>query len=214
MAKLKLHWTRGTSSLLMISPYAYFDALSICKRLQSIRENAPLGEIYLFSYLSCLLSLYKQRPLSYWSYGFSVTANGYPYSVELDSAIAILLGHGLIDQNVQNVSLTEAGTEEHRLLSELSQNHERDIYIEGACAASLAVPVGTIRRNIASVAPIEGALALSQSRLLLTPSDLEDTCEQFGQLSSIIGVEITDLMIPAIFWLSYLSKVRERDSGE
>ncbi|MCP4698062.1 MAG: hypothetical protein GY862_14590 [Gammaproteobacteria bacterium] len=47
-----------------INPYAYFDCLSISARLEKTLGSVFKGEIYLFAYLACLLSLYKKHPVS------------------------------------------------------------------------------------------------------------------------------------------------------
>lgn len=193
----------------MVNPYACFDSLSICRRLQHNLGNAAIAEVYLFSYLSCLLSLFKQHPVSSWQYRFSITENGYPYSTDLDNALKILMDSGLLETDEpQYIKLTEEGSETYKSLSSLEQNSQREPFIEGACSTVLAMPVGLIRRSLSSEPEIRGALELSQSRMLLSTAGLDSLYDQFSELSAVIGIDIKELMVPAIVWLEYLAESR------
>ena len=193
----------------MVNPYACFDSLSICRRLQHHLGNSAVAEVYLFAYLSCLLSLFKQHPASSWQYRFSITEDGYPYSTDLDNAIKTLIGSVLLESDeYRYVRLTKEGNEIYESLSGLEENSQREPFIEGACSTVLAMPVGLIRRSLSTEPEIRGALELSQSRILLSTAGLDSLHDQFNELSAAIGIDTKDLMVPAMVWLEYLAESR------
>jgi hypothetical protein len=196
-------------SLYVINHYAYFDALSLASRLQNSLGNVAQLEIHLFSYLACLLSLYKGRSVAEWGHQFAVTKQQtYPYSPDLNDAISQLVHNGELSAIDEYVTLGETGQAEYQFLKTLSQYSDREPLLDGACSSLLALPVGVIREALYQDPDIKGAIALSQSRRLLTESGLETLYEQFAALSSTIGIEIEDLMVPATIWLTFLSQIQ------
>ncbi len=190
----------------MVNPYAYFDSLSISHRLQGNLGNVVVAEIYLFSYLACILSLYRMHPVSDWQYTFSITEYGFPYSVDLDAATKILGETGNLSKEGSYLKVTEHGRTEYEILRSLSQNAERESFIDGACSSLLALPVGVIRDALSREAEIKGAISLTQSRILLADSWIDILYDEFTAISSTIGIEIKDLMVPSVVWLTYLSQ--------
>ncbi|MCP4610371.1 MAG: hypothetical protein GY845_16795 [Planctomycetes bacterium] len=191
----------------MFNPYAYCDSLSIINHLQEQLDSVAIAEVHLFSYLACLLSLYKGQSVSEWGYDFAITRYAYPYSPALNESIDLLIATGKIVDDEHYLRSLEAGRKQHELLLTLSTNSEREPFIKGACASALAWSVGSIHSVLFQKAD-GNAIALKQSRALLTESGLETLYEQFAMLSSAIGVEVENLMVPAVVWLTYLSEIR------
>jgi hypothetical protein len=193
----------------MVNPYAYFDSLSISLRVQNRLGNVAAAEIYLFAYLSCILSLYRMRPASDWQYRFSFTNHGFPYSVELETATKTLVDTGDLVNDGPYLRATEDGHKDHEMLRHLYQNSEREPFIDGACSSLLALPVGVIRNALSQEAELKGAVSLTQSRMLLSDSWIDMLHDEFAALSCAIGIEIKDLMVPAVIWLTNLSQITE-----
>ena len=193
----------------MVNPYAVFDCLSVGARLQSSLDNFAEAEIHLFSYLGCLLSLYRQRPVSDWNYKFTGTKNGSPFSTEINEAFKQLYISGFLEIKDEYYKLSDKGLGEYNLLKSLTQNANRDVFIDGACASLLSLPVGFIRNALSNEPEIKRVFALSTSRWLLEEERVESLYEQFASLSAAIGIEIKDLMVPAIVWLKYLTRTSE-----
>jgi hypothetical protein len=192
----------------MINPFACFDCLSIGRRTQLALNNFAQTELHLFAYLACLLSVYKQRPVTEWGYSFYGTRSGIPFSPEIDSAISELTIAGLFDANGEYLKVTGYGQEEYELLRGLSQNSIRESFIEGACSSILALPIGTIRDALSKEPEIGYAIRVQATRRLLEDGPgLELLYSHFASLSNAIGVEVDDLMLPAVLWLTYLSQV-------
>jgi hypothetical protein len=171
--------------------------------------DAARGEIHLFSYLACLLSLYEGKPAAEWGYSFAVTDSGYPFSGDIQDCLQFMTTSGLLHPRDEYAgeyfNVSTSGKQEQNNLSQLSEFAEREPFLAGACSSLLALPIGSIRIALKNDLGIKGALALKQARLLLTETTLDLLYEQLGALSNSIGVNTKDLMVPAVVWLTYLS---------
>lgn len=190
----------------MLNSYAAFDSLYVGRYLENALRNFAEAEVHLFAYLGCLLSLYRKQPVSDWGYGFSGTRNGAPFSVELNDSMAALRSAGMVTTEREYLNLTEPGKLECDGLSQLSINHERIGCLEGACGCLLTMPVGVVRDALFQEPMLKPAVRLSDARPLLERPGLTLIYDQFSELSDAIGVHVSDLLIPATVWLTYLSR--------
>jgi len=195
----------------MINPYALFDCLSIGKRLQAILNNFAEAEVHLFSYLSCLLLLYRQKPIADWKYMYAGTKNGAPFSIEVSAALKRLQIMGFIEPNDDYLRVTNRGLEEYERLLSLTQNSQREIFLEGACSSVLSLPVGVIRNAISNDPEIKRA-SMSAARWLLNDNRVDALYQEFSALSEAIGIQVKDLMVPAVVWLTYLTRTSSQQS--
>src|SRR5580692_11461396 len=124
----------------MLSASAAFDSLYVGFSLERVLHNFAEAEVHLFSYLGCLLSLYRKQPVSNWGYGFSGTRNGAPFSVELNESLAALKSAGMLESDREFLQLTEVGEAECQGLSELSLNQGRLACLAAACGCLLTMP--------------------------------------------------------------------------
>ncbi len=192
----------------MFTHQSYFDALNVCDRLQRSVGSVATAEIHLFAYIACLLSLYRGRPVGEWGYHFAVTNEGYPYSPEIDSALRSLTANrSILVAKDDFLMLSQIGGDEIAELNSLATLRDRIPFLESACECALILPIGSIRTALAQEVNIRGALLLAQARLLLTGVELDLLYEQFEVLTKAIGVNVDDLMVPAVVWITYLSEV-------
>ena len=196
----------------MINPTAAFDCLSIARRLQSSLKNSAPGEIHLFAYLSCLLSLYGGQAASSWGYSFAGTQHGSPFSPELNGALEDLLALGLLSSEGQYLMVAQEGTEEYGELRRLSQNLMREKYIEAACSSLLSLPVGLIRSALSEEPMLRPSTKLGSTRALLrswfgTPSSA------VSRPSNAVGVDTRDLLVlsDCLAYFSFTRRGRESD---
>ena len=89
-----------------LNPDATFDCLFVANRLQSQRSSISVQEIHLFTYLACLLWLYRERAVSDWGYKFVGTEVGAPFSREIDTALKELLERGYFRKAHDHIRLT------------------------------------------------------------------------------------------------------------
>jgi hypothetical protein len=193
-----------------MNPYAYFDYLALLHLLGRGERFLGIGEVHLFGYLSCLLSIYRGKPASAWGYTFACTEEGSPFSHELQSAkiTAVNLGY-CVQRNDHFVNITDRGSREFLQISDLSVNADRMIYHRGACSSLLAIPAGQIRSAISGDMTIQNAHELHTARPLLNESTADELYKSFRILKETIGVIGEDLMIPATVWIRYLSSLDE-----
>lgn len=192
----------------MINPVAYFDALSLCVRLSKRLTNAAEQEIHLFSYLACLLWLYQGKPVALWGYTYAVTADAYPYSPQIHDALSLLETGGLITSH-ENIlfAATPEGARELEALESLPSLVARASYLDGATSSLIVYPVNVVRGSLQRERSIQQPSIIKQSKALLTPGDVERLYEEFTVLSQAIGIDVNDLMLPAVVWIEYLSAV-------
>lgn len=194
----------------MLNPFAFYDSLALSNKLQGVLGSCVRSEIHLFSYLSCLLSLYKKCPAADWGYSFAGTQYSAPFSKEVEDAINISINYGLLNEADQYIRISRRGVLECQNLSRLGQNIQRERFLDGACSSVLAMPVNILRDSLLSEPGLNTSTKLSSPRLLLDESNpsLVLLYDQFQALSKTIGVELDDLMVPAVLWLTYLSNTQ------
>lgn len=192
----------------MPNPNAYYDCLAICANLEKYLGNTSRTEIHLFAYLSCLLSLFKEHPVSMWGYSFSVTSTSYPYSIDLDEEIVNLVNSDCLYRDNDFLKVTELGKKQYKFLSSLSQYAERELFIKGSCSTTLALPVGFVRKVVSHESEIASAVDLDQRSLLLGEGAINDMYRQFAIFSSIIEADTREMIVPAVLWLTCVASYR------
>jgi hypothetical protein len=148
-----------------------------------------------------------------WGYSFSVTSISYPYSVDIDEEIINLVNSDCLYRDNDFLKVTELGKERYKFLSSLSQYAERELFIKGSCSTTLALPVGFVRKAISQESEITYAIALDQRSLLLNEGALNDIYRQFSTLSSIIGIDTKEMIVPAVLWLTCVASYHIDDLG-
>lgn len=188
----------------MLNPYAFFDVLAICVQLSRVIGRITESEIHLLGYLSCLLSLYKKRPVAEWGYYFSGTKFGEPFSFDISKAIENLCNGGQLIRLDNMIEVTEQGIDYYEKLKKFSQNSERSAFLEGACSSLLVLSITQVREALRYEPESNHVRKISVSRLLLDNPLNGELYDHLEALSHSIGVEIKDLMSPAVVWLTYL----------
>lgn len=191
-----------------LNPKASFDILALLCKTQKQLNNASETEIHLLSYLACLLSVYKKQPVSDWGYDFYCT-HGYPFSSELSNSLSKLMSLGYINKKSEFYYANELTKKCLDDFSGLKENQKRLPYIEAVCAAVLSLPIGTIREALINEPAFSDKKKSGGPRPIFDSGGLENLYEQFSVISDAVGVHISDLIVPAIVWISYLSTIQE-----
>jgi hypothetical protein len=194
----------------MLNPFAFYDILALSNKLQVNLGSCVRSEIHLFSYLSCLLSLYKKCPSADWGYSFAGTEYSSPFCKDIEDAITMAINYGLLIEADQYIQISKRGIQEYQNLFRLRQNIQRETFLDGACSSVLAIPVNILRSSLLSEPGLKTSTQLVSPRLLLDESNpsLVLLYDQFQVLSKTIGVELENLMVPAVLWLTYLSNTQ------
>lgn len=196
----------------MTNSESYYDALAICVHLDPILDSVAPSEVYIFAYLSCLLSVYRKQPVTSWGYQFGTVNGGYPFSPDLTQSVEDLVRAGYLEQGTEDgyLRVTPNGEKELEWLQKLGKNAKREEFISGACYSALSLPLGVIREAIDESRDVHAARTLSSSRHIPSVSGMQDIHDQFDVLSKSVGVDIEDLMIPAVVWLQFMSSINSQ----
>lgn len=187
-----------------IVPEAYFDAVVIAADAPASIMPMTVIEAHLYAYLGCILGLFKGQAVGDWGYPFAVTSEGFPFSVQFETARSIVVAHGLVDEDgtgLMSARHDELAAEIDSLLTYGSWADRRQ-WLRTATQCALALPVGSIRHAIGQTPGLAASVRLGQRRLLLQADDIELLYEEYGIVSSVLGADVKDLLSPAVIWLS------------
>ena len=199
-----------------VVPEALVDALAVVGFLSgeslvtapdSVRRPVAFGEVHLFTYLGCLLSLYRRQPTASWGYLFVRTDSGLPFASPVSVALDSLARSGLVEHSAdEGLFLTNRGRESLHQFGTFDLMRYRVDVIRAACDAAITIPPTVIRQAMSA----EPGLSLAANRALHTTLGSEGSREtlynQFKTLHRVLGMEAGNLLIPAMAWLTYLSE--------
>jgi len=188
-----------------IVPNAYGDALIIANDAPKSVVPMSVGEMHLFSYLGCVLGLFKGKAIGEWGYQYAVTSDGFPFSAEFEQARKGLLASGLIE--VTSDGLIRPLQPQLAMELDLIQSlghwlSERRPWLRAATECALALPVGAIRHAINQTPGVEAPLRLRQRSKLLDAEDVQLLYDEYKVVSSVLGPDVKDTLSPAVLWLS------------
>jgi hypothetical protein len=192
------------TSAVDIIPEAYFDAVAIAADAPASVMPMTVIEAHLYAYLGCILGLFKGQAVGDWGYPFAVTSEGFPFSVQFETARSVVVARGLVDEDgagMMTARREEVAAEIDSLLTLGSWANRRQ-WLRAATQCALALPVGSIRHAIGQTPGLAASVRLGQRRLLLQADDIELLYEEYGIVSSVLGAEVKDLLSPAVIWLS------------
>jgi hypothetical protein len=184
---------------------ASYDVLALLHYLSSSVDGADEAELHVFSYLACLLSVYAGQPASDWGYDFIASPAGAPFAADLDDALRWAANVGFVTADGARWQLTPEGAAEFCTLSELSTHSRRLQFIEPACASTLSIPLGWVRRGIDQTPALHSASRRDSRRYLSDVAAIDALYDQFEVLKSVVRQDVGDLLVPAVVWLEYLA---------
>ena len=187
-----------------IDPEAYFDAVVIAADAPASIMPMTVIEAHLYSYLGCILGLFKGHAVGDWGYSSAVTSDGFPFSVGFERARSMMVMRGMVDEDgagMMSARREELATEINTLLT-LGSWADRRYWLRAATQCALALPVGSIRNAIGQSPGLAASIRLGQRRLLLQADDIELLYEEYRIVSSVLGADVKDLLSPAVVWLS------------
>lgn len=199
-------WGRGREGAQrqdMPSSYASYDFLFVAEELSPRVGLVAVGEIHLFAYLGCLLSLFKGQPVAEWGYSFAGLESGSPFSPELQDAYKELERAGFVSSSAGGVAVTEVGRQQIEVFNTLRTFMSRKLFLGAACASLLSFRVGMVRAAMSMEPGLRPVLSVGGMRPLLAMTSLEQLHEHFDALFRVLG-ETSDLLVPSTVWLTYL----------
>jgi hypothetical protein len=185
-------------------PEAYVDGLVIINDAPASVLPMSVNEMHLYSYLGCILALFKGKPVADWGYPYAITSEGFPWSAEFDQARETLCASGLIevdDRGLMTPRPFELTTELQTVLS-LGSSAERRPWLRAAVECALALPIGSIRHAVSRSPGVATPFFLGQRGRLLEPADTMLLYEEYAVVSEVLGSRAQDVLSPAVIWLS------------
>jgi len=198
----------------MSNPFAYFDTLSLAERLSDVVEGFSRPELHLLAYAACLLSIYDGQPAAEWGYEFVSTENGLPFSQDIDEAIEMGFGLGLLFGHGALIAITQDGQTELKTLRDMESSKARDRYLAGAGDALLVFNPGNIREAFNYDPTISYLKGGNRTEWVLTKPVVERLYENFKQLREALAYNAKDLSVPLISWLKYLIQTGRSSYGD
>ncbi len=192
----------------LVIPEAFFDSLSLAKKLDEVLDGFKPEEVQLFAYFSLILHVYNGGDAASWGYGFIVDEKGYPFSDALNNAIERHLKNGIFENKTDYYIITGRGVDEFNRFKKLSDFTAREKMANASCTTSILIPFSETRKALLNDPN------LSKAKLLGGKRAIDNTVYvQFQEISQAIGAPVDDLIIPAISWINYINaKETEEES--
>jgi hypothetical protein len=191
----------------MIQSNAVFDTLFLGSQLQNRLSDFSNYELQIFSYLSCLLSLYEGEPVAFWGYTFIKNDLGSPYSREINDSIEALIAKGSIIRSDRNfLKVSDGGLIELEIYSSFHSNVSRIKFLQAACDSINLISYGTVKDSISKEPILKSAGQQDNRRLLIDNESpaFSVLYDQFEMLKIALENKFSNLVMPAIVWLKYL----------
>ena len=193
-----------TRSVPEIYPEAYCDTMFILNDAPKSVVPLTVIEMHLFSYLGCILALFRGKPIGDWGYSYAITSNGFPFSVQFEDARRSVITSGLAtvthDETIEPQYPELA--QELEIICSIGSWTERRNCLRAATECAVALPVGSIRYAVEQSPGVSTSIKLGQRRALLEDEDVTLLYEEFKLVSSVLGGVVDDLLSPAVIWLS------------
>ena len=186
-------------------PEAYADVLVLLNDAPASVLPISVNEMHLYSYLGCILALFKGKPVANWGYRYAITSEGFPWSADFDNARETLCATGLVqvdDQGLMTPWPSAELTAELEFVASVDSLAERRPWLRTAVECALALPVGSIRSAINRSPGVATPFFLGQRGQLLEDAATSLLYEEYAVVSQVLGTEVQDILSPAVVWLS------------
>jgi hypothetical protein len=189
-----------------ILPEAFYDTLSLAHKLDDYLDGFRDEEIHLFAYFSLLLFLYKKNSLVDWRYKFTINREGYPFSACLNDSIQLHIRNGIFETQDDFYKISTRGVDEFNRFKNMELFKKREEFLNTACTASIAVPYSLTRKALRNEPGLIQARQMNDKRWIIDDNDQMHAYRNFAEISKKIGIDVTDLLIPAVTWINYLNE--------
>lgn len=183
-----------------VKPEAFFDSISISKKLDDSLDSFKLTEIHLFSYFAELLFIYKENSLDEWNYKFVIDKTGYPFSQELQIAIDRHIKNGLLESKGDFFVITSRGNNEFSKFKNLPSFAIREEVINAACTTSILIPYSETQRALLNDPEFLKAKAIGNNPWI----EHTHVYKKFKEISNAVGAPVDDVIIPAVTWINFM----------
>lgn len=193
-----------------VIPEAFFDSLSLAKKLDEFLDGFKTKEIQLFAYFSLILYVYNGGDSASWGYNFIVDEKGYPFSEALNNAIERHIKNSIFETRNDYYIISSRGVDEFNRFKNLSDFANREKMVNASCTTSILIPFAETRKALLNDPNLSNARKLGGKR------EIDNAVYvQFQEISNAIGgAPVDDVIIPAISWINYINANSEGDNDE
>lgn len=184
-----------------VIPEAFFDSLSLAKKLDDFLDGFKTEEIQLFAYFSLILYVYNGGDSASWGYNFIVDEKGYPFSDALNNAIERHIKNGIFEDRTDYYIVTGSGVDEFNRFKNLTDFANREKMVNASCTTSILVPFAETKKALLNDPNLSNARELGGKR------EIDNAVYvQFQEISRAIGgAPVDDVIIPAMSWINYIN---------
>jgi hypothetical protein len=188
------------SSNVQVIPEAFFDSLSLAKKLDEFFDGFKTEEIQLFAYFSLILHVYNGGDSASWGYNFIVDERGYPFSDKLNNAIERHIKNGIFENKTDYYIITGRGVDEFNRFKNLLDFANREKMVNASCTTSILIPFAETRKALLNDPSLLSARKLGGKR------EIDNAVySKFREISDAIGAPIDDVIIPAMSWINFIN---------
>jgi hypothetical protein len=185
---------------IQVIPEAFFDSLSLAKKLDEFFDGFKTEEIQLFAYFSLILYVYNGGDSASWGYNFIVDEKGYPFSDKLNNAIERHIKNGIFENKTDYYIITGRGVDEFNRFRNLSDFANREKMVNASCTTSILIPFSETRKALLNDPSLLRAKKLGGKR------EIDNAVySKFREISDAIGAPIDDVIIPAMSWINFIN---------
>lgn len=206
MARSRLLFASGIGAAMRTSPEAFFDAVTIIRRMSPELVGVSRFEVQRVAYLACMLGLYGGEPLAEWGYLFIRSDFGAPFSGDLNSAMDVLSQQNLMNTS-QGGRFTENFANTGRMNLFMTERlAARERYLIPACDSALYLPASTLAAGIDAEPTSQSAALQDGGRPLLDNSAQNLLYDQIKAVREVVGASSDDLLTPSMLWMTYSAR--------
>lgn len=189
-----------------------FDVLYLLDITQKV-DDLRYDELHVFSYLSCMLSLWRGHVLSDWNYTFILSSSPVPFAADIGSSTVWLVDQGLVEHDpmIGRVQITPLGSAKLNDIAHLGQISWRRKFHD-----VVAYLLGRFSINRAVLATLHDPLLQQMGRThqrsdLLDPITVRLVREDFNQLVKVIGQTADQVPLESVsaLWMQALLTILE-----
>jgi len=190
--------------------FSTYDILSLTTKLEKSLGDISEGEIQMFSYLACILSILDGKSANTWGYSFIKNEFGSPYSEAINSSLESLFTNNSLILDSEYYKINESSSLKLKILSKLGLYKSRETYLEIATNCIKFIPYSSVRKALFCEPSLKIAIKNKNRRLLLDEesASIHLLYSQFEKLTKALAGNYNNKVIPALVWMSYNTKTQ------
>ena len=188
-----------------MNQFAIYDMISLTDKLEKQLGDVSIAEIQMFSYLSCVLSIFEGNNSNEWGYRFIKNEYGSPYSQDLENVFSHFQSNKMIDVQEDYFKLNDVSLRKYSILKKMNLFKNREKYLSVSTKSIKFLSYSQVRKSLYNEPTLYFSKQSSNKKLLLDDesASIHQLYSQFSKLRIAIDKKYDELIIPALAWMSY-----------